>query len=61
MRLHDGLDVYEYIAVYVDDPALSLEDPQAFIDILTTKYNFHLTDTRPFKFHLGVTSSETKM
>jgi hypothetical protein len=53
MRLHEGLDVYEYIAVCIDDLALSLKDSQAFIDILTIKYKFNLKGTGPLEFHLG--------
>jgi hypothetical protein len=53
MRLHEGLDVYEYIAVCADDLSLSLKDPHAFIDILTTKYKFNLKGTGPLEFHLG--------
>ena len=47
-------DVYEYIAVYVDDLALALKDPQAIIGILTQEpYNFKLKGTGPISFHLG--------
>jgi hypothetical protein len=45
--------MYEYIAVYVDDLALSLHDPQAFIEILTTKYKFNLKGTGPLELYLG--------
>ena len=33
---------YEYIAVYVDDIAFVLKDPQPFIDTLKNKYNFKI-------------------
>jgi hypothetical protein len=46
--------MYEYIAVYVDDLAMVLHDPQAFVNILTTKYNFKLKGTGPITFHLGM-------
>ena len=52
MRRQD--DIYEYIAVYVDDLAIALKDPQAFADILETKYNFKLKGTGPICFHLGM-------
>ena len=29
---------YEYIAVYVDDTAICMKDPQAFCDTLMEKY-----------------------
>mmetsp|Transcript_46454 Transcript_46454/g.113150 ORF Transcript_46454/g.113150 Transcript_46454/m.113150 type:complete len:229 (-) Transcript_46454:50-736(-) len=35
MRLNKERDVYEYIAVYVDDLAFAMEDPQSFVDTLT--------------------------
>ena len=44
---------YEYIAVYVDDLAFALEDPQSFIDILKGKYNFKIKEAGPLEFHLG--------
>ena len=47
-------DIYEYVAVYVDDLAMVLRKPQEFIDILTTKYNFKLKGTGPIAFHLGM-------
>jgi hypothetical protein len=47
-------EIYEYIAVYVDDLALALVNPQEFIDILKTKYSFKLKGTGPISFHLGM-------
>ncbi|GAX27530.1 hypothetical protein FisN_UnNu102, partial [Fistulifera solaris] len=47
-------DVYEYVAVYVDDLALAMKDPDAFVKILTDKYNFKLKGTGPITFHLGM-------
>ena len=44
---------YEYIAVYVDDLAFALKDPQSFINILKTKHNFTIKEAGPLKFHLG--------
>src|SRR5687767_4709577 len=44
---------YEYIAVYVDDLAFALENPQSFIDILKSKYNFKIKEAGKLKFHLG--------
>jgi hypothetical protein len=31
-------DIYEYVAVYVDDLALAMADPEEFINILKEKY-----------------------
>jgi hypothetical protein len=46
-------DVYEYIAVYVDDLAYAMSNPQEFADIMTKKYNFKLKGTGHISFHLG--------
>jgi len=48
-------DVYEYVAVYVDDLALALKNPQEFLDQLTSHpYNFKLKGSGPITFHLGM-------
>lgn len=46
-------DIYEYIAVYVDDLAIVAKDPQAIIDHLEKVYKFKLKGTGPITFHLG--------
>ena len=45
---------YEYIAVYVDDLTLAMENPDSFVDLLKAKYNFHFKGTGPLAFHLGI-------
>ena len=35
-------DLYEYIAVYVDDLAIACKDPEAIVNVLTNKYKFKL-------------------
>ena len=52
--MRDAGDCYEYIATYVDDLALALKDPQAFVDILMNKYKFKLKGTGEISFHLGM-------
>ena len=47
-------NLYEYIAVYVDDLAMALVKPQEFADILHEKYHFKLKGTGPISFHLGM-------
>jgi hypothetical protein len=37
-------DKYEYFAFYVDDLAVAMKDPKAFIGILETKYKFKTKD-----------------
>ena len=46
-------DLYEYIAVYVDDLAIVSKSPQGIIDVLLNKYKFKLKGTGPISFHLG--------
>ena len=46
-------DVYEYIAVYVDDLAIVAKDPQGICDILTNKYSYKLKGVGPITHHLG--------
>ena len=46
-------NLYEYIAVYVDDLALSMKNPKAFCDVLMSKYKYKLKGTGPIAFHLG--------
>jgi hypothetical protein len=51
MREANGL--YEYVAVYIDDLAFGMRDPQKFVDTLTERYQFKLKGTGPLEFHLG--------
>ena len=44
---------YEYIAVYIDDLALALKDPQQFISNLKNKHGFKFKGMGPIKYHLG--------
>ena len=46
-------DVYEYIAVYVDDLAIAAKSPKEIADTLINKYNFKLKGTEPINFYLG--------
>ena len=52
MRLNKEHDVYEYIAVYVDDLAIASKNCDAIIKTLTNKYNFKLKGTGTIKYHL---------
>ena len=51
MRESDGL--WEYIAVYMDDLAFVLRDPEAFVKLLVGKYKYKLKGTGSIAFHLG--------
>jgi hypothetical protein len=41
------------IAVYVDDLAMGMEEPEAFREVLKMKYKFKLKGSGPISFHLG--------
>jgi hypothetical protein len=41
------------IAIYVDDLAIGMEEPEAFLKVLKTKYKFKLKGSGPISFHLG--------
>jgi hypothetical protein len=45
--------VYEYIAVFVDDLAIAMADPQEFVDVLEKKHKLKLKGTGTIAFHLG--------
>ena len=49
------------MAVYVDDLAFALKNPQVFISILKDKYQFKIKEAGPLGFHLGADFSEMKM
>jgi hypothetical protein len=46
-------DIYEYVAVYVDDLAIAMKDPKSLTDVLRDKHKFKLKGTGPIEFHLG--------
>ena len=50
MRKSD--DIYEHIAVYVDDLALVLKDPKFFVETMSKKFHFKFKGTGPITFHL---------
>ena len=46
-------EIYECLAVYVDDLGFVMKDLQAFVDALEKKHKFKLKGTGPLEFHLG--------
>jgi len=46
---------YKYVAVYVDDLAITSKDPKAITDALTNRHGFKLRGTGPIEYHLGMT------
>eukprot|EP00957_Ditylum_brightwellii_P186521 14200935-Ditylum_brightwellii.AAC.1 len=48
-------DVWEYIAVYVDDLAIAMKNPQQLVDTLSSPpFKFKLKGTGPITHHLGM-------
>ena len=46
-------DVYEYIAVYVDDLCIAAKDPRSITEKLKNLYGYKLKGVGEMKFHLG--------
>jgi hypothetical protein len=53
MRSSTDATKYEYVAVYVDDLAMAMDDPETFLNILINKYGFKLKGSGEINFHLG--------
>jgi hypothetical protein len=47
-------NIYENIAVYIDDLAIAMKNPKEFMNILENKHKFKLKGTGPTTFHLGM-------
>ena len=47
------LNLYEYLAVYVDDLCIAAQDPKEIISILKSKYHLKVKVDGPFTYHLG--------
>ena len=47
------LNLYEYIAVYVNDLCIAAQDPKEIINILKAKYNLIVKGDGPLTYHLG--------
>ena len=54
MRLNKDYNIYEYVAVYVDDLAIAMKNCDQFIAILKDTYNFKLKVTGTITYHLGM-------
>jgi hypothetical protein len=52
--MHRLDDLYEYIAVYVDNLCMLSMDPKAITDTLTEQYGFKLKGTGLIDYHLGM-------
>ena len=47
------LNLYEYIAVYVDDFCIVAQEPKQIINILKSKYKLKVKGDGPLTYHLG--------
>jgi hypothetical protein len=52
--MRKNADINEYIAVYVDDLCMAMNNPQEFVDILQNVHKFKTKGTGPISFHLGM-------
>ena len=46
-------NIWEYIAVYVDDLAIAAKDPKSICESLTNTYKYKLKGVGPIEVHLG--------
>ena len=46
-------ELCECVAVYVDDLAFAMKNPEEFISVLEDTYKFKVKGTGPLQFHLG--------
>ena len=53
MRKNSKLNLYEYIAVYVDDLCIAAQNPKQLINILKSKYQLKVKGDGPLTYHLG--------
>ena len=60
MRLNKKLDVYEYIATYVDDLLLAMEDPSSIIELLKSRFKYKIKGDGPLEYHLGTSYERDK-
>lgn len=51
--MRDAGNIYEYVAVYVDDLAFAVRTPEEFVKELKEKYKVKLKGTGTLAFHLG--------
>ena len=53
LKTNNKLNLYEYIAVYVDDLCIAAQNPKETINTLRTKYNLKVKGDGPLTYHLG--------
>jgi hypothetical protein len=52
--------MYKYVALYVDDLAIAMKNPKAFMDILEKKHKFKTKRTGPIIFQIGMDFSRNE-
>ena len=53
LKTNIKLNIYEYIAVYVDDLCIAAQDPKEIINVLNSKYHLRVKGDGPLTYHLG--------
>ena len=53
LKKNTELNLYEYIAVYVDDLYIAAQDPKEIINTLRSKYKLKVKGDGPLTYHLG--------
>ena len=53
LRKNSKLNLYEYIALYVDDLCIAAQNPKELINILKSKYQLKVKGDGPLTYHLG--------
>ena len=53
LKKNNKFNLYEYIAVYVDDLCIAAQDPKEITNILKSKYNLKVKGDGPLAYHLG--------
>ena len=53
LRKNSKLNLYEYIAVYVDDLCIAAQNPKELISILKSKYHLNVKGDGPLTYDLG--------
>ena len=53
LKMKNKHNLYEYIAVYVDDLCIAAQDPKEIINIIKSKYHLKVKGDGPLTYHLG--------
>ena len=53
LKKNEKFNIYEYIAVYVDDLCIAANDPKEIINVLKSKYHLKVKGDGPLTYHLG--------